>query len=207
MPLLANEFLWSSGIAFLSQCYSIRGLDVVAAFTITTTLSNLSNIAFIAMGNAVGIIMGQMLGSQAPEAELRDANRKLMALSVASCAIFGGAMAAVSGIFPLLYNTTDSVRSIATALICINAIIMPFNAYTTASYFTLRSGGKTAITFIFDCGFVWCVIVPIAFCLSHFTTLPIIPLYAISQATDLPKCIMGYLMIKKGDWIQNLVTK
>ena len=207
MPLLANEFLWSSGIAFLSQCYSIRGLDVVAAFTITTTLSNLSNIAFIAMGNAVGIIMGQMLGSQAPEAELRDANRKLMALSVASCSIFGGAMAAVSGIFPLLYNTTDSVRSIATALICINAIIMPFNAYTTASYFTLRSGGKTAITFIFDCGFVWCVIVPIAFCLSHFTTLPIIPLYAISQATDLPKCIMGYLMIKKGDWIQNLVIK
>ena len=207
MPLLANEFLWSSGIAFLSQCYSIRGLDVVAAFTITTTLSNLSNIAFIAMGNAVGIIMGQMLGSQAPEEELRNANRKLMALSVASCAIFGGAMAAVSGIFPLLYKTSDSVRSIATALICINAIIMPFNAYTTASYFTLRSGGKTAITFIFDCGFVWCVIVPIAFCLSHFTALPIIPLYAISQATDLPKCIMGYLMIKKGDWIQNLVTK
>ena len=207
MPLLLNEFLWSSGIAFLSQCYSIRGLDVVAAFTITSTLSNLSNIAFIAMGNAVGIIMGQMLGSHAPESEIRDANRKLMALSIASCALFGGIMAAVSGIFPQFYNTSDSVRSIATALICINAFIMPFNAYTTASYFTLRSGGKTAITFIFDCGFVWCVIVPITYCLSHFTTLPIIPLYAISQATDLPKCIMGYLMIKKGDWIQDLVNE
>ena len=207
MPLLVNEFLWSSGIAFLSQCYSIRGLDVVAAFTITTTLSNLSNIAFMAMGNAVGIIMGQMLGSQVPESELRDANRKLMALSVASCAVFGGAMAAVSGIFPKLYNTTDSVQSIATALICINAMIMPFNAYTTASYFTLRSGGKTAITFIFDSGFVWCIIAPTAYCLSHFTALPIIPLYAICQATDLPKCIMGYLMIKKGDWIQNLVSE
>ena len=206
MPLLLNEFLWSSGIAFLSQCYSTRGLDVVAAFTITTTLSNLSNIAFMAMGNAVGIIMGQMLGAMAPQEEIRDANRKLMVLSVASCAVFGGAMAAVSGVFPLLYNTDDSVRSIATALICINAIIMPFNAYTTASYFTLRSGGKTTITFIFDCGFVWCVIVPITYCLSHFTALPIIPLYAISQATDLPKCIMGYLMIKKGDWIQNLVA-
>ena len=206
MPLLLNEFLWSSGIAFLNQCYSIRGLDVVAAFTITTTLSNLSNIVFLAMGNAVGIIMGQMLGSHAPESELRDTNRKLMALSVASCFLFGSLMAAVSGIFPRFYKTTDSVRSIATALICINAIIMPFNAYTTASYFTLRSGGKTAITFIFDCGFVWCVIAPIAYCLSHFTALPIIPLYAISQATDLPKCIMGYLMIKKGDWIQNLVN-
>ena len=205
MPLLLNEFLWSSGIAFLNQCYSTRGLDVVAAFTITTTLSNLSSIAFMAMGNAVGIVMGQMLGANAPEAEVRDTKLKMTALSVASCALFGGLMAAVSGIFPQLYNTTDSAKSIATALICVTAGIMPFNAYTTASYFTLRSGGKTAITFIFDCGFVWCVIAPIAYCLSRFTDMPIVPLYLICQATDLPKCIMGYLMVKKGSWIQNLV--
>ena len=206
LPLLANEFLWASGMAFLNQCYSIRGLDVVAAFTITTTLSNLSGVAFTAMGIAVGIIMGQMLGSGTPEGELRDANRKLIALSIASCAFFGGVMAAISGVFPQLYNTTDAVRVIATALICVTAGIMPFNAYTTACYFTLRSGGKTAVTFIFDCGFVWCVIAPIAFCLSRYTALPIIPLYAICQGTDLIKCAMGYHMLKKGTWIQNLTA-
>ena len=206
MPLLVNEFFWATGMAFLNQCYSTRGLDVVAAFTITTTLSNLSSIAFMAMGNAVGIIMGQMLGSQAPVPEIRDANRKLMALSIASCAVFGGAMAAVSGVFPLLYNTSDSVRSIATALICITAGIMPFNAYTTASYFTLRSGGKSLVTFLFDSCFVWAVIVPIAFCCSRFTAMPIIPLYFICQSVDLIKCALGYWMIKRGDWIQNLVA-
>ena len=31
MPLLVNEFLWSSGMAVLSQCYSTCGLDVVPA--------------------------------------------------------------------------------------------------------------------------------------------------------------------------------
>ena len=206
MPLLVNEFLWSTGMAFLNQCFSTRGLDVVAAFTITTTLSNISNIAFMAMGNAVGIIMGQMLGSQASREEIWDANRKLMALSVASCFIFGGAMASVSGVFPMLYNTTDSVRNIATALICITAGIMPFNAYTTASYFTLRSGGKSLVTFLFDSCFVWVVIVPIAFCLSRFTEIPIIPLYLITQCSDLIKCALGYWMIKRGDWIQNLVV-
>ena len=206
MPLLVNEFFWATGMAFLNQCYSTRGLDVVAAFTITTTLSNLSSIAFMAMGNAVGIIMGQMLGSQAPIPEIRDANRKLMALSIASCAVFGGAMAAVSGVFPLLYNTSNSVRSIATALICITAGIMPFNAYTTASYFTLRSGGKSLVTFLFDSCFVWVVIVPIAFCCSRFTAMPIIPLYLICQCADLIKCALGYWMIKRGDWIQNLVA-
>ena len=207
LPLLVNEFLWATGMAFLNQCYSIRGLDVVAAFNIATTLSNLSSVVFMAMGNAVGIIVGQMLGSGAAEAEVREADGQLIAMSVASCAIFGGLMAAVSGVFPEIYNTTGSVKAIATALICVTAGIMPFNAYTTAAYFTLRSGGKTAVTFIFDSCFVWFVIVPIAFVLSRFTALPIIPLYAICQGTDLLKCAIGAYLIKKGAWIQNLVGK
>ena len=206
VPLLVNEFFWSTGMAFLNQCYSVRGLDVVAAFTIATTLSNLASVVFLAMGNSVGIIMGQMLGAGASADEVRDANRKLIFVAVASCAIFGGLMAAVSGLFPLFYNTTASVRGIATALILVTAAIMPFNAYTTSCYFTLRSGGKTAITFIFDCGFVWCVIAPLAFVLSRFTVLPIIPLYAACQATDLIKCALGRWMIKKGTWIQNLTA-
>lgn len=206
MPLLANEVLWSTGMAFLNQCYSVRGLDVVAAFNISTTICNLASVAFMAMSCSVGILMGQMLGSGATEAEIRDANRKLIAMSVASCAIFGGLMAATSGIFPEIYNTTNAVKSIATALICVTAAIMPFNAYTTSCYFTLRSGGKTAVTFLFDSCFVWVIIVPIAFCLSRFTALPIIPLYAICQATDLLKCAIGYYMLKKGSWIQNLTT-
>ena len=206
MPLLVNEFFWATGMAFLNQCYSIRGLDVVAAFNISTTLSNLSSVAFLAMGNAVGIIMGQMLGAGIGGDEIRRANGQLMFMSISSCAIFGGCMAAISGLFPQLYNTTDSVKSIATALICVTAAIMPFNAYTTAGYFTLRSGGKTAVTFIFDSGFVWCVIVPIAFVLSRFTQMPIVPLYAICQATDLIKCAMGRYMIRQGSWIQNLTA-
>jgi len=206
LPLLVNEFFWATGMAFLNQCYSIRGLDVVAAFNIATTLNNLASVVFLAMGNAVGIIVGQLLGSGASEQEVRDADAKLIAMSVASCVIFGGLMIVFSGIFPEIYNTTDSVKSIATALICVTAAIMPFNAYTTSTYFTLRSGGKTAVTFLFDSCFVWFIIVPIAFTLSRFTALPIIPLYAACQATDLFKCGIGYYMIKKGSWIQNLTV-
>ena len=206
LPLLVNEFFWSSGMAFLSQCYSTCGLDVVPAFNIASTLFNLSSVAFMAMGTAVGIIMGQMLGAGNSEEEIRDSNNKLIFVAILCGLIFGAVMASVSGLFPKLYNTTDSVRRIAMMLILITAGIMPFNAYTTSAYFTLRSGGKTAITFIFDCGFVWCIIAPIAFCLSRFTAMTIIPLYFICQCTDFIKCALGYWMIKKGDWIQNLVN-
>jgi Na+-driven multidrug efflux pump len=85
--------------------------------------------------------------------------------------------------------------------------MMPFNAYTNAAYFTLRSGGQTMVTFLFDSCFVWVVCVPLAYCLSRFTDIPILPLYAICQGLDLIKCIIGGMMIRHGSWIQNLALK
>ncbi len=206
MPLLINEFLWASGMAILNQCYSLCGLDVVPATNISSVIYNLGSVAFLALGNAVGILMGQMLGAGRPEDEVRDTNRKLMALSVATGLVFGTLMGCVSGLFPQLYNTEPSVRQLATQLILISAIMMPFNAYTNATYFTLRSGGQTAVTFVFDSCFVWLVCVPLAFCLSRFTGISIIPLYAICQSLDLIKCVLGSWMLKKGKWIQNLTA-
>ena len=204
LPLLVNEFLWAYGMAFLNQCYSLLGYDVVGALNITRVLTDLSSVAFMAMANAVGIMVGQLLGSGASEQEVRDTDRKLITIAVLSCAVFGGAMAAISGVFPRFYDTEDSVRKLATQLICVGAAIMPFNAYTTSAYFTLRSGGKTMVTFLFDSAFVWLVIVPIAFCLSRFTAMTIVPLYIICQGTDLLKCALGWYMIRQGSWIQNL---
>ena len=206
MPLLVNEALWSSGMAILNQCYSTCGLDVVPAQNISSTLFQLSSVVFLSMGNAVGIIMGQMLGAGNTEAEVRDANRKLLTVSVASGVIFGSLMASVSGLFPRIYNTTETVQQLAMWLICINAIMMPFNSYTNATYFTLRSGGQTLVTFLFDSCFVWGIVIPLAYCLSRFTDMPIIPLYAICQGTDLVKSLIGAGMIKQGKWIQNLTA-
>ena len=206
LPLLINEFFWASGMAFINQCYSTCGLDVVPAMNISSTIGNLASVAFLSMGNAVGIIMGQMLGADRPEEEIRDHNRKLVTASVVSGVIFGGLMAATSGIFPLPYNTSDAVRALATSLIIVHACMMPFNSYTNAAYFTLRSGGQTLVTFLFDSCFVWSCCVPLAFCLSRFTDIAIIPLYILCSGTDLLKCAIGYYMIHKGIWIQNLTV-
>ena len=204
MPLMINEFLWSTAMAVMNQCYSTCGLDVVPAMNISSTMYNLGSVVYLSMGNAVGIIMGQMLGASHAEAEIRDSNRKLIAISVASGLIFGGLMAAVSGLFPMLYKTSDTVRVLAAQLICVSAIMLPLNAYTNAAYFTLRSGGQTLVTFLFDSVFVWVLCVPMAYCLSRFTAMAIMPLYFICQSTDLLKCIIGYTMIRRGSWIRNL---
>jgi len=207
LPLLINEFLWSTGMAFMNQCYSTCGLDVVPAMNISGTIFNLASVAFLSTGNTVGIIMGQMLGAGTSEEEIRDSNRKLIAASVTMGTVFGGLLACVSGVFPQIYNTTDSVRILASQLICVSAVMMPFNSYTNAAYFTLRSGGQTLVTFLFDSCFVWVICVPLAFCLSRFTGIDILPLYIICHTTELLKCVIGAFMIRKGAWIQNLAQR
>lgn len=203
-PLLLNESMWSLGMAMTNQCYSVRGLDVMNALNISSTLYNLASVVFMSMGSVVGILMGQELGSGLDKEQIRRDNGKMTRLSVLSCLVFAGLMIAVSGLFPQIYNTTDQIRSLAAKLICISALLMPFNAYTNAAYFTLRSGGQTFVTFLFDSCFVWACCVPLAFLLSRLTDIPILPLYAITQGTDLIKCGIGYFLVRGEKWMQNL---
>lgn len=206
MPLLINEALWAGGMAFLNQCYSTCSLDVVPALNISSTIYNLASVVFLSGGNSVGILMGQMLGANHSVEQIRSSNRKLIVANVIMGGSFGILLAAISSVFPMIYNTTEAVRRTATGLICVSAAMMPFNSYLNATYFTLRSGGKALVTFLFDSGYVWCCAVPVVFVLSRFTDLPIIPLYAICHCLDLIKCFLGAYMLKKGSWIQNLTN-
>lgn len=203
-PLMINEILWAGGVAVLNQCYSMRGLDAVAAVNISSTISNLFNIVFVAMGSAISIIVGQLLGAGRME-EAKDTDAKLITFAVMSCLVFGGLLFLLSPLFPQLYNTTDEVRSLAARLLRVAACCMPLWAFMHATYFTLRTGGKTIVTFLFDSVFLWVVSTPVAYVLSRYTALPIVPLYLCCQLLDIIKCIIGFLLVKKGIWVNNIV--
>ena len=204
MPLLLNEALWSSGQTTLVQIYSTRGLAVVAGINISNTISMLFNIVFMSLGSSIGIVVGNLLGAGEME-KAKDTNTKLTAFSVMCCLAIGGILAATSGAFPLLYNTTDEVRRIASSLILITSAVMPCHAYTNACYFTLRSGGLTRLTMVYDCCFVWCVCIPLAFGLCRFTALPFVAVYAAVTATEGLKALFGYHFVRQGKWIRNIV--
>ena len=205
MPLMVNEALWSGGQAVLMQCYSIRGLSVVAAFNISSTISNVFNVVFIALGNSVGIIIGQLLGARKME-EAKDTVRKLMFFAVVECALIGAVLSLFAPLFPMIYNTSENIRNLATDFIIVSSLCMPIYAFMNVAYFTLRSGGKTIITFFFDSVYSWVVNIPLAYVLSRVTGMPIIPLYFICQFVDIIKCIIGYILLKKGVWM-NMIVK
>lgn len=204
LPLLVNELLWSGGMTMLNQCYSVRGLEVVSAMNISTTVSNLFFCAFFAMGNTVAIMVGQLLGAGQLEQAVEE-DRKLIAFAVVLCAAVGVVMAALAPAIPKIYNTTDTVRRLAEDLLLVVSATMPVHGFNNACFFTLRSGGKTIITFVFDSMYLWVLCVPLAFILSRFTAVPILPLFIAVQLPDLVKAAMGYVMVKKRMWVKNLV--
>ncbi len=205
MPLLVNEALWSAGIAIRVQSFSTRGLAMVAALNITSTISNLFNVVWMALGVAVSIVIGQQLGANEFE-KAKQSVWRIMAFSVASALVMGVGMCIFAPLFPAIYNTTDEVRDIAAGLIRIVGLAAPIHAFCHASYFTLRSGGKTWITFLFDGGYLWVVSIPLARLLSIGTAWPILLVYALCEYVDITKAIMGFVMIKKGVWINNIVA-
>ena len=204
-PLLFNETLWAAGMAMLTQCYSVRGLNVVAGLNVSNTINNVFNIVFIALGDSVAIMVGQLLGAGKMK-EARDTDNKLIAFSVMCCTCVALVMFVMAPLFPRLYKINDEARVLAKYFIMVTAFFMPQNAFLHATYFTLRSGGKTIITFLFDSVFIWCVSVVIAFVLSRFTGLPVIAVYAMVQLGDIIKCIIGFILVKKGVWLQNIVA-
>ncbi len=203
-PLLVNEALWAGGMSIMVQCYSTRGLDVVAGYNISSTVANLFNIVFITMGTAISILIGPMLGAGDMK-RAKEADAQMITFSVLLSIGVGICLAAASPFIPMLYKVEPETRHLATAFILVASCCMPLFAFTHAAYFTLRSGGRTIITFLFDSVFVWTVCIPLAFSLSRFTALAIIPLYIICQLPELIKCIVGFSLIKKGVWLNNIV--
>lgn len=205
IPLLINEGLWSGGTAVVAQCYSLRGLAVVAGLNIANTIHDLFNVSFQALGESVAIIVGQMLGAGKMR-EARDTDNKMIAFAVLSS--FGVAliMLVIAPLFPRIYRTDAQVRAAAAGFIAVQAVFLPQNAFLNTIYFTLQAGGKTGITFIYDCVCIWGISVPLAFVLSRYTGLDARVIYALVEAGEWSKCVLGFIMVKKGVWLQNIVS-
>lgn len=204
MPLLFNELLWSGAVAVLSRCYAQRGLDIVAGYNIASAVIELAAVVYLALGSATAIVLGQILGAD-DKPRAKAAVPKLAVLSAVLCTLVGIVTIALSGVFPLLYNTTDHIRSLAQKFIIIYGCFQPVYAISNVEYFSLRSGGKMLITFLFDSLFSWIVVVPVAIALIWGTALGAVLVYLVVQFTELLKAILGYFYVKRGSWLHNLV--
>ena len=204
LPLMANEFLWSISLTVRNQCYATRGIEVVAAQNICSTIFNVFSVIYMSFGTVISIMVGNLLGRGRFE-EAKDTNRKVLVCSVGCGITLGTLLALSSGIFPSLYNTSDEVKSIAAYMMIISGIYMPFYAFSNSSYFTIRSGGSVGITFVMDSGFMCLFMLPVSLIVSRLTDVSILALFPICQGAETLKAFFSFIMLKKSRWTKRLV--
>lgn len=202
--LLVNEVFWSAGMAMLNQSYSLRGLEVVSAVNIASTINQLFMSGVFSCGSVINIIVGQQLGAGKTD-EAVVTSKKITRLAVALSLIIGTILVICARPLTDFYNTTDTVKALAASMMTVLACQLPFSAYSNACYFTLRSGGKVMLTFMFDFIATWGGYFVVAFCLTRFTALPIITIYILVNCVEILKSIVGFFMVRSKIWVVNLV--
>ena len=203
IPLFINEFLWSTGTSVVMQIYSTRGLEVMAALNIAYVVLDMFQMAAFATGNTIGILVGRELGAGELEKAV-DTDRKLITFGLLVSIGMGLLMCLIAPLFPEMYNTTDTVKTLSAHLMMVMAAFLPFATLAHACYFTLRSGGKTLITFVFDSCFMWVVNVPVAWAAAHLTAWPVLLVFACVSGLDIVKSAIGLFLVGKRTWVNNL---
>ncbi len=204
LPLMCSEILWSLGTTAQSSAFAVRGITAVAASNITSTTYNFFAVIMFSMGTAISILVGQRLGA-ADKIGAIETNTRLIATTFILHVAIGSLLALSSPLIPLLYKTEPAVRTLASGMLIVAGGALPINAVIHGCYFGIRSGGKTLITMLYDCGFMWGITVPLAIYLCNYTTLPAVWVYAAVRYSEIFKLFVGLKMVKSGFWVNTII--
>jgi Na+-driven multidrug efflux pump len=204
LPLMANEILWACAVTVRTQCYSTRGMTSLAANSIATTVFNVFSVVYMAIGGSISILVGNKLGANDIDGA-KDTARKMLAFSLLSAVTMSAVIFVSAPYLPHIFNITPDAKSLATYMLFVHAVFMPVYAFAHGAYFTIRSGGKMLITVLLDAGFMWALVVPFAKLITDLTPMGIYYLYPLIQGTEIIKCIISAVLLKKVKWARRLV--
>ena len=204
-PLILNELIWSLAIAIKNLCISKSGLEAVAAMNIQSTVFSVLSITYFSLASSIGIIVGGFLGAGKLQ-QARSASKKLLVFATLIGVVMGILQLAISPVFPLLYNTEDSVRSLATFMIAVSSAAAPLNAMAMSAMFTIRSGGRTLIVMLFDCVHSLFATALAACIFAYVIPVGVHTLFIIVTVAEGTKALLGAIMVSKVRWEKNITS-
>ena len=204
LPVIINETLWSIGITTENAIFSHAGTDAIAAFNITGTISQLTWVFFIGVGNGAGIIIGKKIGEGAEREARQYANR--CAWFMPALAVFiGSLLFPLSLALPALFNVESHIITQAQIMLRILMCMYPINAFNMFFIVGLcRSGGDTVYAAFNDSVWMWFVAIPIAYTAAFVLHAEPYVIYACLQIEQIFKSGAGLLRVRNGKWLHNV---
>ena len=166
-------------------------------------ISNLVYVAFSGCSVAVGVIIGQALGSGKLEQAKQDA-KKMIGFALTVYLAGGVILVAIHRWAPVWFSLSPSNVSMAAALILAKAFLAWTQGYANTVYYILRAGGDTKSVLIIDGLFTWLGPVLLSFLVARVFRIALFPAYCLVEGAGLIKVCLATWFLRKGNWLKNL---
>jgi Na+-driven multidrug efflux pump len=204
LPVLINEILWSLGITAYQVIYARLGTEQLAAVNISTTITDLAVVAFIGLGNATAILVGNMIGSGDEQHAQAYAGRSLL-LSFLGSLLLGIALLTLSPFILSLYKVSPEVIIYARSVLLISASFLWLRMMNLIIFIGIfRAGGDTRFALLLDGFIIWLVGVPLTAYGAFVLHLPIYLVYLLTMSEEIAKWSLGLWRFFSHRWIHNL---
>ena len=205
-PVIINEMLWSFGITMQNVIFARTGTDAIAAFNITGTVSQLTWVLFIGLGNGVAVMIGKKIGEH-DEKTARDyasrISRFAPLLAIGSAVV----LFLISRLLPLVFNVNPDTLLTAARMFIILCCTYPFRAFNMSMIIGIcRAGGDTVFCVVYDLVFMWLISLPLAALAGFVLKAPVIIIYFCIVMEEPFKATLGFWRLKSGKWLHNVTT-
>jgi len=204
LPVIVNELLWSLGITVQSVIFARTNTDAIAAFNITNTVSQLTWVIFIGLGNGAAVLIGKKIG-EGSEAEARDYASRITLFAPLVAAFIAVFLIPLSWTLPYLFNVNANVFAIISVMFIILTVSYPFRAFNMAMVIGVsRAGGDTVFCMVYDIFFMWILALPLAAAASFVFHAPVWIIYLCLASEEPLKMLIGLARLRSGKWLNNV---
>ncbi len=203
-PVIISEACWGFGITVQNGIFSHAGTDAFAAFSIMNTLSQLTWVVFIGMGNAAAIILGKKIGAGENDSAIAYTKKYSWFFPLCGAAV-GLLLYPISLMTPLIFKVGPHIIGITQSLLCLLMFLYPFRAYNMLLIVgILRSGGDTVFGSIIDNGFMWFVSIPLGCAATFIWNLDPWLIMLCLESEQVLKMACGLVRVHSGKWLHNV---
>lgn len=204
IPVIINETLWSFGITLQNRVYARAGTDVIAAFNISNTISQISWVFLMGIGNAAAVLIGKRIGEGKKELAYKYSHRVTILAPIVAffVALLLIPLSKTLGIF---FDVEKNILVQAAGMLQILILYYPFKAFNmTMIVGVCRSGGDTVFSAIADTVFMYLFAIPVASYVAFTLNAPAVVIFACLNAEDLWKTALLLWRLLSKKWLHNV---
>jgi putative MATE family efflux protein len=203
-PVVFNELIWSVGISAYSVIYARMNTDSLAAVNIANSIDRLSFVAFIGVGNACMVMIGNKIGAGDETNSFLYARRSLV-ISVLLGGVIGILILAIANPIISLYKVEEITARNAFLVLLVDMVMLWARGANMILFVgILRAGGDTRFGFFTELCTMWLIGVPMSAIAAFVFQLPIYWVVAFSMLDEISKCAISFFRYRSKKWIHYL---